>query len=61
MDVITVGLLTCVSGTTGYDSTESAGTEVGGGIELDAAFALIAAAGHLGGCILRCHGATLLD
>ena len=50
-----------MSGTTGYDSSESAGTEVGGGIELDAAFALIAAAGHLGGCILRCHGVTLLD
>ena len=44
----------------GYDSSQRASTEVGGRVELDAAFALVAAAGHLGGCFFGCHCATLL-
>ena len=42
-------------GTAGYDAAEGAGAEVGGGVEFDAAFALCAAAGHLGGCFFGCH------
>ena len=52
---------TGVSRTAGYDSSQRASTEVGGRVELDAAFALVAAAGHLGGCFFGCHCATLLD
>lgn len=50
-----------MSRTAGYDASQSASTEVGGGVELDAAFALFAAAGHLGGRFFGCHGATLLN
>ena len=47
-------------GTAGYDAAEGAGAEVGGGVEFDAAFALCAAAGHLGGCFFGCHCRLLL-
>lgn len=41
--------------TAGYDAAQGAGAEVGGGVEFDAAFALCAAAGHLGGSFFGCH------
>lgn len=53
--------LTCMSGTAGNDASQSASTEVSGGIELNAAFARFAAAGHLGGSFFGCHCAALLD
>ena len=47
-------------GTAGYDAAEGAGAEVGGGVEFDAAFALCAAAGHLGRCFFGGHCCLLL-
>ena len=54
-------VLTCVGRTAGYDAAQRASTEVGGRVELDAAFALLATARHLGGCLLGCHYADLLE
>ena len=42
-----------MSRTAGYDASQDASSKVVGRVELDAAFALLAAAGHLGG---RCSG-----
>ena len=50
---------TGVGGTAGYDAAQGASAEVGGGVELDTGLALVAAAGHLGGCLFGCHGAAL--
>ena len=50
-----------MSRTAGNDASQSASTEVSGGIELNAAFALFAAAGHLGGSFFGCHCAALLN
>ena len=50
-----------MSGAARYDASQRTSTKVSGRIELDAAFAFLAAAGHLGGSFFGCHCASLLS
>lgn len=49
-----------MSGAARYDASQRTSTKVSGRVELDAAFAFLAAAGHLGGSFFGCHCASLV-